>query len=152
VVEPLWAAPTGDPSTHQGLDRKIAWRHFTNAPSAMDFDDAHAEKFSDGLAADLREALGRYPADTTLKNLVTRLQAGSPDFANRGRQAQVARHRSSTKTVTATPVGAITIDCDVLTPPGTDLRIVMYTVTPNSEDASKLDLLRVCGTHALISP
>ncbi|MDT8914702.1 helix-turn-helix transcriptional regulator [Amycolatopsis sp. PS_44_ISF1] len=149
---PLWAALTGDPSPDRGLDRNIAWRHFMNAPSAMDFDHAHAQEFSDDLAADLREALGRYPADTALEDLVARLRAGSPDFERRWRRAHVARHRSSTKTATTTPAGPITIDCDVLTAPGTDLRIVMYTVEPDSEDASKLDLLRVSGTQALTSP
>lgn len=43
------------------------------------------------------------------------------------------------------------IDCDVLTAPDTDLRIVMYTATPDSHDASRLALLRVHGTQALTS-
>jgi hypothetical protein len=146
---PLWAALTGDPSEQRGLDRNVVWRHFTKAPSMIDFDATHAEEFSDDLTADLREAAGRYPDDPTLGDLVSRLQADSPDFARRWRQAHIARHRSSTKTATCTPVGPITIDCDVLTAPGTDLRIVMYTVTPDSEDASKLELLRVHGTQAL---
>jgi MmyB-like transcription regulator ligand binding domain len=47
------------------------------------------------------------------------------------------------------PVGPIAIDCDVLTAPGTDLRIVVYTAVPGSLDASKLELLRVAGTQAL---
>jgi hypothetical protein len=64
-------------------------------------------------------------------------------------EAHIARHRSSTKTATATPVGPITIDCDVLTAPGADLRIVVYTAVPGSSDASKLELLRVAGTQAL---
>ena len=85
--------------------------------------------------------------------MIRRLRAGSPDFRHRWSEAHIARHRSSTKTVTATPVGRITIDCDVLTAPGTDLRIVLYTVVPGSQDASKLDLLRVGGTQALtLSP
>jgi len=33
--------------------------------------------------------------------------------------------------------------------PGTDLRIVMYTVVPGSLDASRLALLKVAGTQAL---
>lgn len=146
---PMWAALTGDPSEQRGQDRNVVWRHFTNAPSVIDFDDVHAEEFSDDLTADLREAAGRYPDDPRLNELISRLQAESPDFASRWRQAHIARHRSSTKTATRTPVGPITIDCDVLTAPGTDLRIVMYTVTPDSEDASKLELLRVRGTQAL---
>lgn len=146
---PLWAAMTGDPSELRGLDRNVAWRHFTKPRSVIDFDDAHAEEFSDDLTADLREATGRYPDDPGLKNLITRLHDESPDFDRRWRKAHIARHRTSTKTATTTPVGPIVIDCDVLTVPGSDLRIVMYTVAPDSEDASKLDLLRVSGTRAL---
>lgn len=148
---PMWAALTGDPFARHGLDRNVAWQHFMTAPSVIDFDDVHAEEFSDDLTADLREAAGRYPDDPTLKNLITRLQIESPDFARRWRHAHVARHRSSTKTATSTPVGPITIDCDVLTVPGSDLRIVMYTVALDSEDASKLELLRVSGTQTLTS-
>jgi hypothetical protein len=37
----------------------------------------------------------------------------------------------------------------VLTVPGTDLRIVMYTAAPGSADASRLELLQVSGTQAL---
>ncbi|MDO9378531.1 MAG: helix-turn-helix transcriptional regulator [Nocardioidaceae bacterium] len=146
---PMWAALTGDPSTHQGLERNVAWRHFTEAPGLVAYDAAHAEEFSDDLAADLREAVGRYPDDHALRTLVTRLRDASDDFDRRWRRAHVARHRSSTKTVTTTRVGPIAIDCDVLTAPGTDLRIVVYTVAPGSEDESRLDLLRVTGAQGL---
>ncbi len=148
---PLWAALTGDPSERHGVERNVAWRHFMEAPGIIDFDDKHAEEFSSDLVADLREATGRYPHDPALASLVSRLRAGSIDFQQRWHTAHIARHRSSTKTATATPVGAIEIDCDVLTSPGTDLRIVVYTVAPGSSDASKLDLLRVTGTQALTS-
>lgn len=151
MVDPLWAALTGDASTQHGLHRNITWRHFMKLESGVDFDDTHAEAFSDDLAADLREAAGRYPDDAGLAMLITRLQADSPEFARRWHQAHIARHRSSRKIATATAVGPITVDCDVLTAPGTDLRIVLYTVTPGSEDSSKLDLLRVSGTQTLTS-
>ena len=126
---PLWAALTGDPAGLRGLARNVAWRHFAGGPGVIDFDAEHAEEFSDDLAADLR--------------------AESPDFARRWSQAHVARHRSSAKTATSTAVGPIAIDCDVLTVPGADLRLVVYTVAPGSEDASKLELLKVTGTQAL---
>jgi len=146
---PLWAALTGDPSELRGLDRNVAWRHFMQAPGVIDFDQHHAEEFSDDLVADLREATGRYPHDPKLAMLITRLKAESPDFTSRWRDAHVARHRSSTKTVTSTPVGPIEIDCDVLTAPGTDLRIVVYTVAPGTTDASRLELLKVTGMQTL---
>ena len=147
---PLWAALTGDPSALQGLERNVAWRHFTKPPCVIDFDAQHAEEFARDLAADLREAAGRYPRDPGLATLISRLRAESPDFRRRWGEAHIARHRSSRKTATATPVGPIAIDCDVLTAPGTDLRIVMYTVVPGSADASRLELLKVAGTQALV--
>lgn len=148
---PLWAALSGDPSELRGLDRNVAWRHFTQAPGVINFDQHHAEEFSSDLVADLREATGRYQQDPELAVLVTRLKAESSDFRLRWRDAHVARHRSSTKTATSTPVGPIEIDCDVLTAPGTDLRIVVYTVASGSANASKLELLKVAGTQALTS-
>jgi transcriptional regulator with XRE-family HTH domain len=141
---PLWAALTGDPGAGHGLDRNVAWRHFTGAGS-MAFDRAHHEEFSSDLAADLREASGRYPADPRLAALIGRLRSTSSEFERHWGEAHVARHRSSRKTATRTAAGPITVDCDVLTAPGGDLRIVVYTVAPGSEDASRLELLRVAG-------
>jgi len=89
------------------------------------------------------------PTPEQVERTVSRLRAESPDFRRRWGEAHIARHRSSTKTATATPVGPIAIDCDVLTAPGTDLRIVVYTAVPGSADASKLELLGVAGTQAL---
>ena len=37
------------------------------------------------------------------------------------------------------------LDCDVLNDSDTDLKIVIYTTAPGSEDATKLDLARVAG-------
>ena len=53
--------------------------------------------------------------------------------------------------MTETIVGPITVDCDVLTVPDGDLRIVVYTAVPGSEDAAKLDLLRVAGVERFAS-
>jgi len=145
---PLWAAVNGDPSRLTGLDRNLVWRHFTQGHVGTDFDAQHEEDFASDLAADLRAAVGRYPRDASLAHLVERLLAASPEFERRWAEARVAQHRSSRKTVTSTPVGPITIDCDLLTAPG-DLRIVVYTVAPGSEDEARLDLLRVTGLQAL---
>jgi hypothetical protein len=146
---PLWAAINGDPSDRTGWDRNLVWTHFTQGHDGTDFDDVHEEEFARDLAADLRTAVGRYPADRALAQLVARLRAEAPAFEARWAEARVAEHRSSRKTVTSTPVGPITVDCDVLTVPGSDLRIVVYTADPGSTDEARLDLLRVTGLQAL---
>ncbi|WP_104181825.1 helix-turn-helix transcriptional regulator [Arthrobacter sp. B0490] len=146
---PLWAALNGDPSSYVGIERNLVWRHFTSGHPGTDFDEQHEEDFARDLAADLRAAVGRYPRDTALNHLVSRLRTESPEFERRWAEARIADHRSSRKTVTSTPVGPITIDCDVLTVPGSDLRIVVYTAAPGSGDEAKLDLLRVTGLQTL---
>jgi transcriptional regulator with XRE-family HTH domain len=147
---PLWAAIGGDPAEVPPAERNVAWKHFTEGHDRMRFDEQHEEEFARDLTADLRDAVGRYPDDRRLAALVARLRAASPDFARRWGEAHVAQHRSSRKTATRTPVGPIELDCDVLTAPGGDLRIVVYTAAPGSEDASKLDLLRVTTGSALV--
>jgi hypothetical protein len=87
--------------------------------------------------------------DRALTQLVARLRAEAPAFEARWSEARVAEHRSSRKTVTRTPVGPITVDCDVLTVPGSDLRIVVYTADPGSTDEARLDLLRVTGLQTM---
>jgi transcriptional regulator with XRE-family HTH domain len=146
---PLWAALTGDPTGDRGLERNVAWRHFTHGSGTIAFDADHAEEFSADLAADLRESSSRYPQDPALRQLVARLRAESEDFARHWGRAHVARHRSSTKTA-LTAVGPVVIDCDVLTVPGSDLRLVVYTAAPGSPDASALELLRVTGLQQLV--
>lgn len=141
----LWAALTGDPARHTGIERNLVWRHFMLPRHGIEYDDAHAEEFASDLVADLRSAVGRYPDDRDLAHLVGRLRAESPEFARRWSTARIAEHRASRKTITSTPAGPITVDCDVLTVAGGDLRVVVYTVAPGSEDAGKLDLLRVTG-------
>src|SRR6195952_5124148 len=94
---PLWSALTGDPGARRGIERNIAWRAFTEGHGVIDFDAQHAEDFADDLAADLREATGRYPDDPGLTTLVRRLRTTSADFERRGGEAHVARPRSSRK-------------------------------------------------------
>jgi len=144
---PLWAALTGDPAEKMGIEKNLVWRHFLAGQAGIEFDAVHAEEFSSDLVADLRTASGRYPGDPALAELIARLRAASPEFERRWEETRVAEHRASRKTLTATPVGPVTVDCDVLSVPGSDLRIVVYTAAPGSEDAAKLDLLRVTGTE-----
>jgi hypothetical protein len=56
---------------------------------------------------------------------------------------------SERKTILSPAVGPVTVDCDILTAPGSDVRIVVYTARPGSPDADKLDLIRVTGIQTL---
>ena len=47
-------------------------------------------------------------------------------------------------------VGDITLDCDVLTVPDSDVKVVMYSTAGGGPDAEKLDFLRVEAVQAVV--
>ena len=62
-----------------------------------------------------------------------------------GTAEPLARHQEGRKTVHHPEVGAITLDCDVLTIHGSDLRLVVLTAEPGSTDADRLAIVNVIG-------
>ena len=97
--------------------------------------------------ADLHGAAGRFPDDEPLHD-ADRRPAGrtSPRFAELWEQRPVARHISDRKTIDHPEVGRVTVDCDELTVAGSDLRIIVYSAPPGSDDARALALLSITRT------
>jgi transcriptional regulator with XRE-family HTH domain len=126
----------------------LLWRQFTGELSPVTHSAEHGAAFRRDLVADVHLAASRYPDDAALASLIVELRAVSPEFEGLWGAAQFGEHRESRKTVHNSLVGSITFDCDVLAAPGSDLKIVVYTVIPGSEDAAKLDLLRVSAVRA----
>lgn len=143
-----WAALLGDPTALTGRDRNLVWRDFTGGTSRVNQSDSEREAFRDALVADLRIAVIEHPTDTNLRALLSDLRGRSGDFSARWTAARPARHESNRKTIEHPRVGALTLDCDVLNAPGSDVHVVMYSAVPGSDDASRLDLLRVLGVEA----
>jgi hypothetical protein len=100
------------------------------------------------MVADLRAAAARYPADVRLRELITELLTGSESFAEFWAAGSVGPHTSSRKLIHHPQVGTMELDCDVLTVPGSDLRIVAYTAEPGTEAADRLALLAVVGQQS----
>jgi transcriptional regulator with XRE-family HTH domain len=145
----LWAALIGDPSAKTGRDRNVLWRYFTGQQARVVRTAEEEARFEQSAVADLRSATARYPDDKGLRQLVADLRAASPRFATLWESRIVGTHRESHKTFDHPDIGLITVDCDVLTVDGSDLRIVAYTAPAGSEAAEKLRLLSVIGTQVL---
>lgn len=145
---PMWAALFGDPSALPRDEANVAWRYFMRGSGISEFDDDHAAAFAADLASDLRRAAGLYPRDARIAGLVRCLRRDAPAFEEAWQTATVSAHVSSRKVVHSGIIGPIELDCDVLTAPGADLRIVVYTAAPGTEAAEKLVLLRVAGVQA----
>ncbi|MEU1949463.1 helix-turn-helix transcriptional regulator [Streptomyces sp. NPDC020125] len=149
MANPPYVALRGDPSRWRGNERNGVWRHFVCEDSGSRQTHEARGEFQAALVADLRTAATRYPADQKLRQLVVELRANSERFAELWDSGTVGRHEASRKTIDHPRVGTLTLDCDVLTVAGSDLRIVVYTAEPGTEDAERLALLTVVGTQSL---
>jgi transcriptional regulator with XRE-family HTH domain len=144
----LATALLGDTSGATARERNIAWCQFTDAPSRVVRTPEETARFEDEVVADLHDALGRYPDDEPLRELIEELKRISPRFAERWEQRPVAQHGFARKTLAHPEVGPITLDCDVLTVGGSDLRLIVYTAPPGSDDARALALLGAVGLQS----
>ncbi|MEU3629321.1 helix-turn-helix domain-containing protein [Streptomyces fradiae] len=142
---PAWAALLGDPGGRTHTERNLVRAAFASGPRGLaawpvrqDGDILHS-----ALVADLRAALVTYPHDRGLVELVEELRSTRADFARLWDEGAVGLHASVRKTVVHPRVGDVVCDCDVLTVPGCDVRLLVYTVAAGSLDAEKLEFLRV---------
>jgi hypothetical protein len=84
--------------------------------------------------------------------MVSELRSISQRFAARWEQPTVARHGGERKTVQNPVVGEITLDCDVLTVHGNDLRIVVCTAAPGDSRRRQAGWLNVVGAQDFSAP
>ena len=141
----LAAALVGDISAWQGRERNIAWRHFTGLPGRVVREPDEADRMDVEAGADLHAALGRYPKDPELISLIGDLRAATERFDDLWGTGPVRERIASRKTIAHPEVGAITVDCDVFTVHGSDLKVIVYTAPPGSPDAEALQHVGVLG-------
>ena len=99
------------------------------------------------VVSDLRRATGRFPQRPRLAALIRELNAGNTRFAELWAAGAVGAHREDRKTIDHPAVGPVTVDCDVLTDGDAELKIVVMTAVPGSEDETKLRLAVVAGVY-----
>ena len=150
LANPPYAALMGDPSGWRGNERNGVWRNLLGLGSRVRQTRESQRELDAAIVADLRAAAARYPADQRLRRLVAELRAKSDRFAELWDSGAVGRQEAARKTIDHPHVGSLTLDCDVLTVAGSDLRIMVYTAEPGTVDAERLALLTVLGTQALV--
>ncbi|MEV4639091.1 helix-turn-helix transcriptional regulator [Actinoplanes sp. NPDC049548] len=148
----MWAALVGDPSGWRGFERNIVWLHFLRPSERFVQTPEEEAAFRAATAGDLRSAAARYPADGRLRELIAELRSRSPEFERVWESGVVGAHEAARKTIVHPQVGSLTLDCDVLTVPGADLRIVAYSAEPGSVDCERLRLLEVVGQEVFALP
>jgi transcriptional regulator with XRE-family HTH domain len=144
-----WSALLGDPTELLPQERNLLWSCFVRRSSRVQHSAEQHAMFEAALVADLRSAMARYSRDEALPALASSLRSASTRFAELWDSGVVGEHREDRKTIAHPEVGPVTLDCDVLTASGSDVRIVTYTASPDSPDAEALALLGVVGTQHL---
>jgi hypothetical protein len=149
LANPLYDAVMGE---HRGDERNAL---VAQLPRCGRSRAAHAgipAALKAAQVAQLRAAAKRYPADQQVRRLVAELRTKSVHFAELWDSGNVGREMAGLrKTIDHPQVGALTLDCDVLTVAGPDLCITNYTAEPGTRDAELLGLSAVLGTQLLTS-
>ncbi len=148
-----WAGLLGDPSASPPRLRNFARDRFPvdAGPARLALwpvTEADRDATDAAVVWDLRRATGRFPRDDRLAALIRDLNAGNRRFAELWATGAVAAHREDHKRIDHPSVGPVTVDCDVLTDGDSDLKIVIMTASPGSEDETKLRLAAIAGPPA----
>nr|WP_218883594.1 helix-turn-helix transcriptional regulator [Allobranchiibius huperziae] len=152
VANAAYDALMGETSVLRGDERNGVWRNVMGSGSRTVQTAVQHEAQVARLVADLRMTATRYPADAGVRRLVSRLRAASPRFVELwdAAPAPAAPAQSRDKVIEHPAVGRIALTCDTLVVAGDDLRVMVYTAEPGTQDAELLQLAIVLGTQALV--
>lgn len=142
----------GETSTWHGLERNAIWRNLLGPGNRTVHSAQEQADHEARLVADLRLTASRYPADQGLRRLIGELADTSSRFAELwdSDTPPPPPDLSKQKDIDHPEVGRISLDCDTLLVAGDDLRIMVYTAEPDTEDAERLALAIVLGTQTLV--
>ena len=145
-----WAALLGDPAATSPRLRNFARSKFPVGaePSRLaqwPVIESDPDMVDRAVVSDLRRATGKFPKDRRLARLIRDLRAGNARFAELWASGVVGAHREDHKTIEHPSVGTVTVNCDALGDGDTELKIVVMTAVPGSEDETKLRLAVITG-------
>ncbi|MCL2581514.1 MAG: helix-turn-helix transcriptional regulator [Streptosporangiales bacterium] len=151
VANAPYDALMGETTSWRGIERNAVWRNLAGPGSRAVSTREEQALLEARLVGDLRMTAARYPSDRELRGLVAGLAASSPRFAGLWESAQAGspQDHSRHKVIDHPDAGLIALDCDILAVAGEDLRIMVYTAEPGTEDADRLALAVVLGTQSL---
>lgn len=154
LTEVLWQNPladalTGPLSQTGGRANNAAWRWFTDPSLRRLAPPEDRARLSASHVRDLRAVWSRRGGDADVTALVTDLVAASAEFAELWERHEVAERRTDHKRFHHPEVGLVSVTCEVLLTPESDLSLLVLFPTEGTDAPEKLDLLRVIGTQDL---
>jgi transcriptional regulator with XRE-family HTH domain len=141
----------GQTTNWRGIERNSIWRYLIGPGSRVVHTPEERADQQARLVADLRLTAARYPTDRRLKRLIRELAALSPRFVELwDGNFEPHQDQGRRKIIDHPDVGHITLECDTLVVAADDLRIMIFTAEPETEDAERLAFATVLGTQSLI--
>lgn len=151
AVNRAWLALGGGAAPGPTRDWNVAWRTFCNAREEIDRTDEHQAGFRAVLAARLRDAHLRYPADASLAELVDELRSTSRSFDSLWRTPKTVSAYENRAAFRLPDGDAVTLDGNLLEVPGDGLMAVVLTAAPDSRDAARLgEVTRTASGPAVV--
>ncbi|MCT9108763.1 helix-turn-helix transcriptional regulator [Streptomyces mirabilis] len=150
---PLAAALFEDFSALTGPDRNVIRRYFLHSdPEHRGYGMTQPHRFVTAAVSYLRVATARYPDNVELRTLIDELLGGSEDFARLWNSHELRIEHHHQQEIQHSQVGPIDLDFDVLTVPGQDQQLIIFTAEPDSRAYRTLQLLKVIGTQRMDIP
>ncbi|MGW3994936.1 helix-turn-helix transcriptional regulator [Amycolatopsis sp. NPDC004772] len=136
----------GDETRHRGPARSAVYRWFTDPAEQRIYPEPARPGHARFLVASLRATSATDRRATELARLLT---AKSAEFAQLWEAHEVAVPSERRKTIVHPNLGEIALDCQLLFTDDLAQVLLVFTATPGSEDAEKLQLLSVVGPQLL---
>ncbi|NRQ48626.1 helix-turn-helix transcriptional regulator [Aeromicrobium stalagmiti] len=139
----------GDHRGRTGVEASSTYEWFTQ-PGAQDRIVAEDRpEHSRVRVADLRATWSRRHQDTDITELVDRLLAESPEFAEIWARHEVGVKHLQTKRFDHPQLGVLEVDCETMATGEDGQRLVILGAAPGTEAHGKLRLLGVLGEQSL---
>lgn len=145
---PTAVALLGDETHHTGPARSATYRWFTDPATRSLYPRDDHDHHSRVHVSLLRAAAARLdPVSTT--PLIQHLLKHSAEFARLWALNEIGLRYSEEKRFTHPEVGNLTLFCQVALDPDEMQTLLVFTATPGTKSAERLQLLTVVGTTAL---
>ncbi len=140
---PLWDGLQCGGKVSGKYERNVAWRLFTNAPTAVVRSPEYLAAFKSTVVTGLRAATRRYPGDPRLHELIADLRASASDFPRWWTHAEpgnhpdrlVVHHNGRDRDRTG---HQDLLDKDILIIEPGDLRVVVFTLADQAASSGSI--------------
>lgn len=134
-----------------GLRRSMIYRWFTDPAARRLHPAADHPMHSRIHVGALRAIHGHTADDPEARELVQHLLHESNEFAALWERHEIKTRTQTMKRFIHPLIGALTLDCQILTSENLTEKLVVFTASPGSEDANRLALLAVVGSQTFPS-